>query len=333
MMNHFFLMMLDLMFIVVASYILSNAIEYLGEKLSLSQGATGSVIAAVSTALPEAIIPFIAFFGFSVHDHSVSEIGIGTVLGAPLMLSSLSLSIIGLLISFRRGLKSTFNINVDNLRFDLNVFFISYIIILFGLQLYQFVITKYLISISLILIYIYYVYIKFHNSNNEIKEGFSVISDNKLFFRIKNIYIILLQLLIGLIFLIISARLFIQSLSIVANSLEVSPYLLSLIIIPIATEFPEKFNSILWMYKGKDTMAISNIFGAMIFQGTIIPALVMLHLNMLNKHSHVVTMLLTILSVLWIYLNILCKKRLEVWMFIITIVFYIVNIGASIIWR
>ena len=43
--------------------------------------------------------------------------------------------------------------------------------------------------------------------------------------------------------------------------------------IPIATELPEKVNSILWIRKRKDTLAFGNITGAMVFQGTLLPAI------------------------------------------------------------
>ena len=45
--------------------------------------------------------------------------------------------------------------------------------------------------------------------------------------------------------------------------------LLALVIAPIATELPEKFNSIIWVRGGKDTLAMGNITGAMVFQSTI----------------------------------------------------------------
>jgi cation:H+ antiporter len=37
---------------------------------------------------------------------------------------------------------------------------------------------------------------------------------------------------------------------------------------PIATELPEKLNSLLWISQKKDTLAVGNITGAMVFQGT-----------------------------------------------------------------
>jgi len=44
--------------------------------------------------------------------------------------------------------------------------------------------------------------------------------------------------------------------------------LLALVIAPIATELPEKFNSVLWIRQRKDTLALGNITGAMVFQST-----------------------------------------------------------------
>jgi cation:H+ antiporter len=41
------------------------------------------------------------------------------------------------------------------------------------------------------------------------------------------------------------------------------------VIAPIATELPEKFNSLIWVRQGKDTLAMGNITGAMVFQSAI----------------------------------------------------------------
>ena len=50
---------------------------------------------------------------------------------------------------------------------------------------------------------------------------------------------------------------------------EVDRALLALVIAPIATELPEKFNSVIWIRGGKDTLAMGNITGAMVFQSAI----------------------------------------------------------------
>jgi cation:H+ antiporter len=55
----------------------------------------------------------------------------------------------------------------------------------------------------------------------------------------------------------------------IADSVGVNQVLLALVIAPIATELPEKFNSLIWVRRGKDTLAMGNITGAMVFQATI----------------------------------------------------------------
>jgi cation:H+ antiporter len=49
----------------------------------------------------------------------------------------------------------------------------------------------------------------------------------------------------------------------------VNETLLALVVAPIATELPEKLNSVIWVRQGKDTLALGNITGAMVFQSTI----------------------------------------------------------------
>ena len=65
------------------------------------------------------------------------------------------------------------------------------------------------------------------------------------------------------------AYLFVGAVEHLATTLGVSELLLALVIAPIATELPEKFNSLIWVRQGKDTLAMGNITGAMVFQSAI----------------------------------------------------------------
>ena len=49
--------------------------------------------------------------------------------------------------------------------------------------------------------------------------------------------------------------------------------MLALILAPLATELPEKANSVLWIRRGKDALAAGNVTGAMAFQATVPVAL------------------------------------------------------------
>src|SRR5262249_10218612 len=55
----------------------------------------------------------------------------------------------------------------------------------------------------------------------------------------------------------------------IAEVLNLPPLVLSLVVAPLATELPETFNSVLWVREGKDTLAMGNISGAMVFQSAI----------------------------------------------------------------
>ena len=49
-----------LVIILIGAELFTNGIEWFGRKLELAEGAVGSVLAAVGTALPETMIPIIA---------------------------------------------------------------------------------------------------------------------------------------------------------------------------------------------------------------------------------------------------------------------------------
>jgi cation:H+ antiporter len=81
--------------------------------------------------------------------------------------------------------------------------------------------------------------------------------------------IAIIQLLVGLSAMVGGAHLFVEELLKVAESFGVEAIVLALILAPLATELPEKVNSFFWVREGKDSLALGNITGAMVFQSTI----------------------------------------------------------------
>ncbi|MFN3397691.1 MAG: sodium:calcium antiporter, partial [Sulfurimicrobium sp.] len=96
-------LLLMLVVILIAAEVFTNALEHLGEKLKISEGVTGSLFAAIGTALPETMVPLLAIFAGTTDTHVNEEIGVGAILGAPLMLSTLSLFVISQAVWSRRG--------------------------------------------------------------------------------------------------------------------------------------------------------------------------------------------------------------------------------------
>ena len=51
-----------------------------------------------------------------------------------------------------------------------------------------------------------------------------------------------------------------------AAAVGIAPLVLSLLITPVATELPEKLNSVIWISRRKDILAFGNMSGALVFQ-------------------------------------------------------------------
>jgi cation:H+ antiporter len=79
-----------LLLILLSAEGFTNGIETFGRRFNLSQAVVGSLLAAVGTALPETILPIVAIFFYS--GESAKDIGVGAILGAPFMLSTLAFS-------------------------------------------------------------------------------------------------------------------------------------------------------------------------------------------------------------------------------------------------
>ena len=137
----------------------TNSVEWLGKRLKVSEGVVGSIFAAVGTALPETMIPVIAILFGS--DSSRHDVGIGAILGAPLMLSCLTIPLLGLgLLIFASLGKRTkgFQLNYDIVATDLEFFLASYALALLIAILPSSWIFRW--GTALLLLFLYIVYLK-----------------------------------------------------------------------------------------------------------------------------------------------------------------------------
>ncbi len=67
----------------------------------------------------------------------------------------------------------------------------------------------------------------------------------------------------------LGAHYFVDAVGHMSLAIGIPAGLIALVLAPLATELPEKFNSIIWLRSNKDTLALGNITGAMVFQSTI----------------------------------------------------------------
>ena len=267
-----------LVLILIAAEVFVNALEHLGEKLGISEGVTGSLFAAVGTALPETLVPLLAIFSSTGNAKINAEIGVGAILGAPLMLSTLTFFLMSLAVLKKRGTKGHFNPEKTGLKRDLDFFLLAFALSLVAMFIPH---TESWMRVSLafimVMIYFFYVLLTLRASSKLVADGHATEAGAPMlltrFGLPQNMGVILLQLGLGLAMLVIGAKGFIHGVELAAPIIGITALMLSLMIVPIATELPEKINSILWIRKHKDTLAFGNITGAMVFQGTLLPAI------------------------------------------------------------
>src|SRR6188768_4337946 len=87
-----FLLLMSFAVILAGALVFTNAVEWLGHRLDMGEGATGSILAAVGTAMPETLIPVVAIIGGS---EGSEDVAIGAIIGAPFLLATIAMAIIG----------------------------------------------------------------------------------------------------------------------------------------------------------------------------------------------------------------------------------------------
>jgi cation:H+ antiporter len=277
-----FELVVALVAILFSAELFTNGVEWIGANLGLSEGAVGSVLAAVGTALPETLLPLVAII---VGRETGKEIGIGAILGAPFMLSTLAMFVVGIavLILARGGRRST-DLMGDRrvLLQDLGYFLVMYALALVA-GLFHPKWFKWLLAAALMVGYVFYVKRHFESPAKRVEEAEATGEVKPLYLRrwirrlerkpVENptpppTWASITQTLMALVGIIGGARVFVLGIDRIATTFQVPPLALALLIAPIATELPEKFNSVIWVRRRKDTLALGNLTGAMVFQSS-----------------------------------------------------------------
>jgi len=264
-----------------AAEFFTNALEHIGERMGVSEGVTGSIFAAVGTAMPETIVPIVAILGGGENTELNHAIGMGAILGAPFMLATVAIFLVAITAGTKRGWSVALTPERSGLNRDLTFFFIAYALVIgaalipsgWGSSPTIFA------ALSLFLLYFIYLTMTISASKDLVDAGHGTEAEDPLYFGRffgKSTFVAAMQLLVALLVLIAGARLFVSGAELVSNAIGIAPIVVALLLAPIATELPEKVNSMLWTARGKDTLAFGNLTGAMVFQGSIIPAIAIL---------------------------------------------------------
>ncbi len=265
------LLLLSFAVILAGALLFTNAVEWIGHSLKLGEGAVGSLLAAVGTAMPETLIAIVAIVGTA---EGGDQVAIGSIVGAPFLLATLAMGLVGLfayLYRERRAQGLELKAHRPTLERDL-LFFLGCFALSLALAWGAPAALRIPAGIALMLAYPLYV-------RRTLRSAGSVQDEETLAPLVlerrperrddPGLPLCVLQLLVGLGAMVGGAHLFVEELLSIAKSLGVEPVVLALILAPLATELPEKVNSFFWVRDGKDALALGNITGAMVFQSTI----------------------------------------------------------------
>ncbi|MFN2582060.1 MAG: sodium:calcium antiporter [Candidatus Dormibacteria bacterium] len=249
--------------LIVAAELFTNAVEWAGYRMKLGAGATGSLLAAIGTALPETVVPVVAL---ATSSPSADQVATGAVLGAPFLLLTLAVAATGIAVLLRRS-NPRLVVNPAQARRDLGVFIGG-----FSLALVCIVLPAPLrIAGGVLLLagYAGYVVLTLRRRVpvEEMPQPLHIVRwrGNE-----PHHLLIALQLLIAIVLLILGSPLFVSALDRTASALSFSPLILALIIVPMATELPESLNSVLWVRTHDDGLAFGNVAGSAAFQATVL---------------------------------------------------------------
>ncbi|HTL62900.1 MAG TPA: hypothetical protein VL261_14745 [Nitrospira sp.] len=305
-----------------ACALFTNAIEWLGKRLNLSEGAVGSVLAAIGTTLPETSIPIVAiFFGATRQE---AEVGLGAILGAPFMLSTLVVPMLAILLMIytRLGKRGpSFHLKYKDVSLDLSCFALAYMVAM-GCAFVPSQMLRLVAALGLLTLYAYYVKLKFSDDGSDESAELE-----PLFFAKRSAKpsyaIIAVQASAGLSGLALGAHLFVTAAESTAHLLAISPLILALLIAPLATELPEMSNSFLWLYQKKDRLAVGNVTGAMVFQGTVPVSVGLVGTEWTLAPSALLTMVLAVIASGSLLLQALWSGQWRPWLLTLGAVLYI----------
>jgi cation:H+ antiporter len=257
-----------------AAVLFTNAVEIMGDRLQLGAGAVGSLLAAVGTALPETMIPLVAIIGALLAGSggaAAGEIGIGAILGAPFLLATLALFIVGVAaLGYRRRRQTGSEITADrqtaipDLVFFLPCFILAAVAGILPLPL----LVKILLAVVLLAAYVFYVVRTIRSggeTEGDVPERLTLWPSRS---RAPT-WAVAAQLVGTVAVMGFGAHLFVGAVEHLSKTIGMPAGIIALVLAPLATELPEKFNSVIWLRDNKDTLAIGNITGAMVFQSTI----------------------------------------------------------------
>lgn len=297
-----------LLLLFVASDAFTNAVEWIGALYGLGRSALGAVVAAVGSSLPETMVAAIALL--VLRDPASQAVGIGAVLGAPFMLATMVLGLLGI-VAYVRGTRKqagALDASPGHAAFGLSLFMLTFALVV--LASFAAAPARVVAAILVVALYAAYLRRQFGPAEAERSEPPPLRlspSTTK-----PQIGLVLVQLGVSLAVTILASRWFIASVTAASERTGVPALIVSLLLSPIATELPEAMNVLIWMRRGLDELALGNVVGAMMFQTSIASAIAMTASPWRLDRTAYAACLATFVAVGMVLVVTLARKRVEI---------------------
>jgi cation:H+ antiporter len=126
------------------------------------------------------------------------------------------------------------------------------------------------------------------------------------------------------------AHFFVEGVQQGSESIGIPAGLISLVLAPLATELPEKFNSVIWLKDDKDALALGNITGAMVFQSSIPVSLGLLFTSWDLGFLNALSAALALVSGAVFFVLLMRKAPIRAWQLLGGGSLYVVFLGAAV---
>ena len=319
-----FILLASAAVIYVACELFVNGVEWIGHRFAMGQKATGAILAAFGTAMPEIVVTFVAVaFGATA---AQKQIWVGAALGGPLVLATVAYAVVGGTLFFaRRPLRTaTADADFKALSRDQAWFLVIFVFKL-GLGLVAFAIKPWL-GIAFLMAYALYAWKEMRGDQGEAEGELEPLK-----FAPKAAHpstsLAVLQTLIALVVIFFASKVFVGQIDALGHRLHLPPQLLALLLSPIATELPETLNAIIWIRQGKIRLALANISGAMMIQATVPSAFGLFFTSWMLDPALIVAGAVTLAAIVMLYLGFRSGRMSRAWLSSM-VALYLVFIGV-----
>jgi cation:H+ antiporter len=277
-----------------------NGVEWVGQRLAIGETATGTILAAFGTALPESVVTFVAVVFGDRQDQR--DLGVGAAIGGPLALSTLAYAAVGLtLLARRRRVARPITLDADTQRLGRDqLWFLTIFVAKIGLGLAAFP-GKPWLGCLFLAAYGGYVAKELRTE----RRASDPAELEPLRIRRHSAHPSLswstLQTVLALGVIFVASRIFVDQIGAIGGVLGLEPQLIALLLSPVATEMPETINAFLWARQGKERLALANIRGAMMIQATVPSALGLIFTPWVLRPPLILAGAVTILAITVLY--------------------------------